>query len=129
MLRQSKPALHCAIGFAECFFDQDVAESRDFGRSLGERRDLKHIAQHNSHVLAPLEPGQQQRVVPLEGTGAKSGQRFGEFFVREAAVELLFTQKGVKQVSVLDQGFAQISATPKHRDGIVSKKGMGLKEA
>ena len=43
---------------AQSFADEHIRQPGDFRGGLRQGGDLQHIAQHDPHVLAPLEPRQ-----------------------------------------------------------------------
>ena len=93
MLRCAVTMLQPAISLAQRFFDQHIRKRGNLRGSLGQGRDFKHITQHNAHILAPLEPRQEQGNVRFKRPRAETRQALMEFFARKAAVEILLAQE------------------------------------
>src|SRR6266700_346125 len=126
MLRKAEAALHGALGFAQSFLNQNVAEGSNFRRGLRQRSNPEHVTQHDAHIFSTFKARKEQGIVLFEGTRAEPSQAFGKFFVREAAVELLLAKEGVKQVWGLHQCVAQVTAMAEDGDSVMRKKRMGF---
>src|SRR5437667_11009440 len=98
MLRCAVTMLQPAISLAQGFLDQHIRKRRNLRGSLSEGRDLKHIAQHNAHVFAPLESRQEQRNVRFKRPRAETRQALMEFCRRNGAVWISTGQERLKSL-------------------------------
>ena len=98
-------------------------------RSLGEGRNAEHIAQHDADVFAALEACQQRGGIGFKGARTHAGEALLEFFARVSAIELALAHESMKEIGIMDQGFAQPWTVAEDQHCVVNQGRMFLQQA